>query len=556
MRKILIIFLCSIAVLVGGYAAYRGYKVWKQSHMISLARGFIAKSDVKNALLSLQQALRSNPQNVEATRLMAELSEAGRSPGALLWRSRVVGLNPKSVDDRFALARTALVMRDYASATNALDGVSEDGKKTAPYHYLAGMVATTINQPTIAESHFIEAARLEPTNAAVQLNLAVLRLQQTNALVLANARNTLRDLCGNPILRCQALRWLAHDAIRYGQTNEALGFSRELLLDTNSVFSDRILRLELLQMTQNPEFKSALLTFQHEATNHLGKLSDLAMWLITKTGPDGPRQALGWLKSLPMDIQTNQPSAMLIAQCHTSLRDWRGLQTTVSKQNWGELEFIRHAFLASAMRGLELIDTAKTEWQIALKDTQGRKESLVMLLQFADQEKWLNEKEDILWTIVNRYPSEKWAFRALSRNLYDNGRTRPLLVLFGQQLKANPSDLALKNNLAMAALLLDARELKPHDLAREVYEKSPTNSTFASTYAFSLYVQKKNVEALKVIEQLKPQELEAPSTSGYYGMILKANGNGAKAMKYFDLASKASLLPEERKLFEKARGGR
>jgi hypothetical protein len=76
--------------------------------------------------------------------------------------------------------------------------------------------------------------------------------------------------------------------------------------------------------------------------------------------------------------------------------------------------------------------------------------------------------------------------------------------LCGLQLKKNPADLSNKNNLATTALLLNAQELKPHELAREVYEKSPNNAAFASTYAFSLYTQKKNQEALQVIEKLGP----------------------------------------------------
>ena len=107
----------------------------------------------------------------------------------------------------------------------------------------------------------------------------------------------------------------------------------------------------------------------------------------------------------------------------------------------------------------------------------------------------------------------------------------------------------------MTALLLDAQELKPHDLAREVYGKAPTNSNYASTYAFSLHLQEKDAEALKVIERLNQRELEAPSIAGYYGLILKAIGNGAKAKACLETAFKARLLPEERKLFEKAKAG-
>ena len=107
----------------------------------------------------------------------------------------------------------------------------------------------------------------------------------------------------------------------------------------------------------------------------------------------------------------------------------------------------------------------------------------------------------------------------------------------------------------MTALLLDAKELKPYDLAREVYQQSPTNSFFACTYAFSLYAQGKKTEALKVMQKSRRKDLERPTTAGYYGIILKATGDVAKARIYLDWTSKATLLPEERKLFAQARAG-
>ena len=107
----------------------------------------------------------------------------------------------------------------------------------------------------------------------------------------------------------------------------------------------------------------------------------------------------------------------------------------------------------------------------------------------------------------------------------------------------------------MTALLLDAQELKPRDLALEVYQKAPTNSSYASTYAFSLHLQKKDAEALKVMQMLSSKALEDPSIAGYYGLILKATGNPDKAKVYLQWASKAKLLPEEKKLFDSAKTG-
>jgi predicted Zn-dependent protease len=178
-----------------------------------------------------------------------------------------------------------------------------------------------------------------------------------------------------------------------------------------------------------------------------------------------------------------------------------------------------------------------------------------MLLELAAQWNWESEGEDILWAIVNRYPGEQGAIKELSQALYANGRTRSLMMLFSQEAKRVPTDLSIQNNLAMCALLMNAQELKPYDLARDLYQKSPTTASYVSTYAFSLYLQGKNAEALKVMKTLKPLDLQNRSISGYYGLILKATGDPAKAKVYLDWAAKGQLLPEEKKLFDQAKAG-
>jgi hypothetical protein len=66
-------------------------------------------------------------------------------------------------------------------------------------------------------------------------------------------------------------------------------------------------------------------------------------------------------------------------------------------------------------------------------------------------------------------------------------------------------------------------------------------------------LQGKSADALKLLQQLKPEELKNPSIAGYYGIILKATGNSAKARSYLDIALKGQSLPEERLLFEKVK---
>ena len=556
MRKTFIIILCCIAVLLTGYVGYRSYKVWKCSHLMGLAHEFLAKADGRNALLCVQQVLRSDPHNLDATRVMAQLAEAGRSPSALLWWGKVVELNPHSLNDRLALAQTALLLHDYATATNALAGVDQTGRNTVAYHSVAGVVAEAANQPAQAEAQFLEAARLDPQNESVQLNLAVVRLGGSNDLDQAEARISLQRISSsatNAFLRCQALRELAMDALRHRQADEALSWSKRLLQETNSTFQDRLLQLDVLKATRNTGFRPALTAFQREARNNPVSIADLATWQMANTSP---QDALTWLRSLPANMQTNQAVEVLVAECCTMLKDWHGLQSSVEKQNWAELEFMRHAFLSRALRGQDLADSSKAEWELALQAAKGQLTPLRMLFRLAAQWNWESEGEDILRTIVNRYPDEKSAEQMLIQALYATGQTRSLMQLFSMESQRVPSDLSTKNDLAMTAMLLNAQELKPYDLAREVYQKSPANASYVSTYAFSLYLQKKNAEALKLMQTLKPQQLQDPSIAGYYGLILKATGDRARARTYLNWASsKGHLLPEEKKLFNQAKAG-
>jgi Flp pilus assembly protein TadD len=556
-RKILLYGVIAIVLIsVGGFLAYRGYKSARQTKLISQAEKYLAKSNERKALLCLQRALRYNPKDIRACRLMADLFERGRSPDALLLRSRVVELSPRSVEDRLALARTALVFGEFGVATNALGGIPQSDRNTSTFHNISGTIAAAANQLQEAEAHFIEASRLTPSDPTPQLKLAGLRLLGTNDAALVEARLALQRFISSPtnsVLRCQAFRELIVDSMRFRQTNTAMALSKELLQDTNSVFGDRLVRLNILRVTQSPDFKPALSEFRREAERDPAKIRDLAAWQMDIMG--APAEALDWLRSCPADLHTNLTLTRVMAECYSLMQNWTGLVSFVETQNWHELEFIRHALKTRGLRGQGLTGAAKAEWELTLKTTGYQKMPLLMLLRRVAEWKWDSEVEETLWAMVNRYPEEKGAQQILGQLLLANGRTRPLMSLFIQQVKRSPADLEAKNNLAMTALLLEAQEFKPHDLALEVYQKAPTNSSYISTYAFSLYLQKKHTDALKVIQQLKPDELENPSISGYYALILKATGDPVKAKSYFGYASKAPRLPEEQRLFDRAQAG-
>ena len=158
-----------------------------------------------------------------------------------------------------------------------------------------------------------------------------------------------------------------------------------------------------------------------------------------------------------------------------------------------------------------------------------------------------------MWAVVNHYPDDMEALRALSAQLCGEGRTRALMTLSSQALQAHKNNLELMNNVAVTAMLLEAWEKKPHELARDVYTRCPTNASYISTYAYSQLLQKHPADALKTMEQIKPEQLEKPGLAAYYGVILDVAGKRDRARHYLDLALKATLLPEEQKLVDLAR---
>jgi len=294
MRKIILVLASCIVLLLVGYTGYRSYQVWEQKHGLTMASQYFAKSDMRNTMLALRQVLAVNPRNIEACRMMAGLTEMARSPASLVWHQRVLELNPKSFTDRLSLAQAAIIFQEYPLATNTLAGVADTDKETPSYQNVAGSVALMGGKPDEAETHFSESIRLDPTNAVPQVNLAVVRLHRTNTLDMAEARIALQRVILNSqdaSLRSQARRELIMDAMRFKDFPTALALSQELAEQTNSVFTDKILRLDVLMKTLSPEFKPALASFQREAATNSAKIFDLANWEMNQRSP---AETLDW----------------------------------------------------------------------------------------------------------------------------------------------------------------------------------------------------------------------------------------------------------------------
>src|SRR6266536_2847911 len=109
MKKAIIAVAVAAAIAAVGiwFVGWPAYRQRQERRAVGQAAQFMAKGDWRNASLSARQALQINPRNLEACRIMAELSELSRSPGALDWRRRIAEAAP-TIENKLRLAAAAM----------------------------------------------------------------------------------------------------------------------------------------------------------------------------------------------------------------------------------------------------------------------------------------------------------------------------------------------------------------------------------------------------------------------------------------------------------------
>lgn len=557
-RVWIIIGLSVVGVLVLGAAAWFArpvYRHFKEARNLRQSEEFFHKGDLRNGLLCLRQALAANPNNLEASRKMAEILSEAQSPAALGWWRRVVELSP-TPENRVQLAATALRVErpPFSIATQTLDELQKSGGETnVAYHLVASQLAIRLNRAADAATHLAEAVRLEPTNRLHQLNLATLRLRQPDAATAAKAREELTALVSDPMLAEHALRSLVADSLTERRYAEAERLSDQLLTLGKARFDDRLQHLNLLATAGNVATNQWLEQLKQEAATNVLKIASVAGWM----GSHGqPRAALDWLTTLDGQLRTNQPLPLVASDCYVALKDWPGLEKFLTEQNWEDQEAVRLTLLVRALREQGRREVADSQWRRVLATPSGRGEALGAVAQLAAGWGWKQEAEDALWALVKRSPWQDWAWQLLIRTREEAGDTPGLYRVYSTMLEKKPSAVGLKNNVAATGLLVEPGSEKCRRLAREVYLAATNNPTFVSTYAYALHLQGQSEEALRLMQTLPEKELQRSGVATYYAVILAKNGQRERATAFAAFAEKGRPLPEEKRLLETLKTGK
>jgi predicted Zn-dependent protease len=548
-RKTLIIFLVMAVVAVGGWAGRKAYQRATLNRLLADTSRYLAQRDIKQASLCLEEALTLNSANVRVNQLMADMLEEIASPAALGWRIRAAQLQTNDVTYRYEWARTALKDNDLASAGQALAGIDEKNRSSAEFHKLRGTLAWSLHLPAEAETEFSEALRLEPTNQVSAMNLETIRLTSTNAAVAGAARLALEKTPADSPLHLMAIRYLTADALSRKSFDKAIFFSRQVVADTNATYSDKLTQLQILKAANDGGLEAWLSGLKEDGTRSSDHAYLLAHWIQNQ---QSPAAALQWLRSLPFQTKTNTSVQLAFTDCQIAIKDWKGLFALVQKQDWDEFNYYRIALEALASRNLGDDMSEQSAWRRVMAMSSTHLDRLTKLDQLTAAWGWSNERAAVLQGIVSSFPKESWAGEELVALYYQQGDTHAMAALLNKLYAANPSNVRLENNLATVLMLLKSDPDKANRLAWQSYSSSTNNPFFACTYAYSLLLQSKTAEAVRVLGQINADTLKNPSIAAYYGVVEAQAGYKNAAKDALQVASKARLLPEEMELVKNA----
>jgi thioredoxin-like negative regulator of GroEL len=534
-----------IAAIWGGHDLYVR---WQEKRLVRRAMFDIEHGNERDASLAARSILEMKPSSARAARIMAQLAERGGERSALDWRRKVVQLDPHSVDDALALVRCAVQFSDIPTAELTLGAVDENSRNTASYHEASALVAQFKHQDEKAEAEWNEALRLRPDDKSFQLQLGMLRLRANEPKRRAAGEATLTALRSDLAERSAATRALINAGVRRKEDpRKLMELARELQAYPEATWNDRFVYLDFLHGLQDPQFSAYLTELEKTAPNKASSLAALLSWMAMN---NLSLLALDYSKSLPAESLRNWPVPLALADAYVRLRDWQNLEAGTAKANWGRFEFLRHAYLARALREQDKPAAAEHEWSAAVKDATSS-ESLVLLIQPVSEWGWENETTDLLWALSKRPEKQKDAFVALYQHYAKTMDTQGLYRVLVRLSELDSTNLNIQNNLAQVSLLLNANPEKARRSAADVYHKSPTNPAYMTTYAYSLLTQGNAKEALRIMSSLSEEQLSDPTIGAYYGICLAALRD-EKARDFLKAGQQAMLLPEEKKLIDNA----
>lgn len=518
------------------------YQRWSERRGVQRAVEAYLRGDFKQAVVDARGVLKKNPQSGDATRIVAQSLEALKSPQALAWRQELDSLQGGDAENLLGLAAASIKSGDFDGATRALARVKPDDHQTATFHEISARLARRNRDLVAAEKHWREAVQLAPEKIEYQVGLAATQLESRVPETRAAALAALEKLTETPDQRIAALRTLLADSLARRENSRTRQIAARLAADPAAQFTDKVARLAVLRTTRDPKSAAYLAELQELAAADPAQVHQLISWMNEN---NLALAVIEWEARLPAELTGKPPICAALADAYARAADWKGLKAKIEHAAWAEMEFLRLAFLSRTLERLDDVTAGNAAWNNALATAQTRPEWLETLGRVTKAWGWKQRAEDTLWKLTATERRPRWAIDFLWSAASARGDTPRLYEASKLLVKADPGNLAARNNHAALALLLGETADGPQELAETLYKQNPDKVIVASTHGFALFQQGRAADAVAIMEKFPVAELRVPPSAIYYAIFLAGAGQAERADEYFRLAANAPLLPEE-----------
>ena len=537
--------LLAIAMVSMASRVKRRYDRWSASRFASRAADYCAKADYSHALLDARSALELNRLDVEAIRVIAQSLEAVGSPDAIQWRRQFDQIQQGNAENTLAWARDAFQAGDFDVADRVLGTLKPAERENASYHDIAARIAMGKGDLRGAESHWAEAERFDPKEEQYRLNVATLRLRSRSPQARADALAALREMCDIPGKRLQALRTLLGESMDHGDGARAKELAKTLASDPQATFADQLTRLMTLRKLRAAESASFLTELRDRAASKPTELFQLFGWMNQH---DLALMVVEWSSSLPQEVISKPPVCPVLAEAYDRALEWEKLQQIVEGDPWGATEFLRQAYGARVLAKLDDAAGSTAAWEAALVLAKKSPEQLEALTRMALDWGWKQKAREVARSLSSYERCPRWVLDTLWAGSLKRGESSELYRLSNLLARADPKNIAHRNNAVFLGLLIRNKEATAHEMASALYREAPGNANVVATYGLSCFQRGRAAEAVTLMETLKPEQLHEPGTARYYGIFLAAAKKFDQARIWLEVGAKGEMLPEERAL--------
>ncbi|HEX2853317.1 MAG TPA: hypothetical protein VHO24_08770 [Opitutaceae bacterium] len=547
----------SAVLLVGGYVGARRYawpkvREWRIDRMNKVARDFLAKDDPTNALLSARKTLQVSQENIEAWRIAVASAKKRQSSDVLFYQQNLARREPTK-ENYLELMRLAL---QYGAVRYAAEGIEALAKKAGDdpeFHALAAQTYLRSGRTLPAKFHLVALTQLKPTDRTAQLDLAELEIADDPERKDRALRARVRSLADDSSLRVRALTLLLRESIKANLRVETSELMTRLQAVPDLGVNERLLLLEAAGVVGGSALTLNLDRLQSEVADKPAEVVRVMEFLSRTSQQD---KAIAWYATLPDETKKDELVKFVVADALLARRNWPALEAHLKTGSWPNREFLRQALLAYTYRTQARSAEFSEAWKAAIvaigNDPVRSPLNARMLLQRAEQWKWLHERYDVVWKLFSLTPGNYSVRQALLAWERRQGNTANLNKLFARLIEIEPRDQVARNNFAYTSLLLDSNLARAGLIAAEHHAAHPDDPYLTTTYAFALFKQGKAAEALENLEKLSATELSESERMLFHAAFLARVGETSRAAELMKGIDLRRLLPEERKIGENA----